>query len=103
VDLETARTDGTTRLTIVGELDLATADELVASGTLALDDPGCSRLLLDLSGVGFIDSTGLGTLVHLSNAAKRTDTALVLCDPAPRVVEVLRLTAMEDFFEVTKS
>jgi anti-anti-sigma factor len=47
-------------LAISGEVDMAVADELLRAATAALRDNSCDNLVLDLSEVTFIDSSGLG-------------------------------------------
>ncbi|MCK8433000.1 STAS domain-containing protein [Streptomyces sp. D2-8] len=53
----TRRADGTCVLTVVGEIDQSNADDLAA----ALDDAGGS-VVVDLTGVGYLDSAGLNVL-----------------------------------------
>ena len=65
----TRRADGTTILDIVGELDLATTPTLRAHGLAALATAGCTKLVLDLAGLTFLDSTGLGCWVELRKQA----------------------------------
>ena len=92
--------DGSHRLTVAGELDLASSSQLIVAGLEALDSHACTELQLDLSRVSFIDSTGIGALVQLKNAADDSGHRLVLIDPAPRVVEVLELSGMAGVFQI---
>lgn len=62
-----------------GELDLATIDTLRAALD-GLGQPG--RLVLDLRGLSFIDSTGLRLLVALHRRAQRDGFQLTLVAPA---------------------
>lgn len=87
-------------LTVAGEIDYDTERILREAGLAAFDAPGCSTLRLDMSGVSFIDSTGIGALVDLRTAAKEREAELVLVNPSRRVSEVLRLTALESVFDV---
>lgn len=87
-----------THIALSGELDVASARELRTAGRRALAEPDCTRLVLDLSAVEFIDSSGIGVLVELRNVAVEKQIRLELHDPSPRVVEVLRLTALDDVF-----
>ena len=58
------------QLLLSGEIDIASADALRNAGARAVDSLGPSdRLDVDLSGVTFIDSSGLGALVSIRNAA----------------------------------
>src|SRR5690349_11869919 len=56
--------DGAVVVSLVGELDLYNAHVVRERLTAAADDGGGERLVVDLSGVTFIDSTGLGVLVE---------------------------------------
>lgn len=86
------------RIVVAGELDVDSARELRKAGRHALAEPDCTRLVLDLSAVDFIDSSGIGALVELRNLAVAKQIGLELHDPSPRVVEVLRLTALDGVF-----
>ena len=67
--------DGVAHLVVAGEVDVSTAAELTAAGEQALSAPGCRGLRVDLADVSFLDSTGLGALVGLRNAALAGRTA----------------------------
>ena len=59
---EITRVDGWTILGVTGEVDVATAPSM-REQLIALIAGGDSRLIVDLSPVDFLDSTGLGVLV----------------------------------------
>jgi anti-sigma B factor antagonist len=76
---------GVTRVRLAGEVDIATAPQLGRW----LDDlvhDGHTRLLIDLSEATFIDSTGIGVLLHtVKQLRRRRGRLAVLCpDPAMR-------------------
>lgn len=77
-------------LVLAGELDLSTVDLLEQATREA---PGDERLILDLSGVTFLDSSGIRGLVRVSLA--REAGTVVVRDPPPRVVRVLRLVGLD--------
>jgi len=81
----------------IGELDLHSAGTLENEVTrLRLD--GHERIVVDLSGVEFIDSTGLRLLIGLHRAAQRDGRTITLV-PGPRQVQRLfELTATDAFF-----
>lgn len=54
--------------------------------------PGQRFLLLDLSGVDFIDSSGLGLLVRYAMRVKKDGGDLKLCCVAPRIQTTLKTT-----------
>jgi anti-sigma B factor antagonist len=102
LDIHTVALHDRTVVRLEGELDAYSAPALVA----CLDDlahQGTPALVVDLSHVSFVDSTGLGTLVAGYNAAvERGGTfELVACDP--RVVRVLEMTSLDQLFTVHAS
>ena len=56
-------------------------------------------IVLDLSGVDFIDSSGLGLLVRFLNRARTANGGMRLCRVPARVAEVLRITNLAPIFE----
>jgi anti-anti-sigma factor len=61
--IQTSRDGGGARVAADGEIDLSTCGEL-RDAVLACAE-GAERLLLDLQGIDFIDTTGLATLLEL--------------------------------------
>ena len=53
------------------------------------------HVVLDLSGIEFIDSSGLGLLVRLMNRARLTGGDLRICAVTPRLKEILRVTRLD--------
>lgn len=61
------------------------------------------RLLVDLSGVEYMDSSGVGTLVFVKREVERAGGRLVLLGLRPRVRSVLEITHLEKFFTIARS
>jgi anti-anti-sigma factor len=81
----------------IGDLDVATAPALHAQlGRTAAGDPA-PHLLVDLSGVTFMDCAGLRPLLAARN---RTGAAVSLRNPAPPVLRLLRLLGLTATFTV---
>jgi anti-sigma B factor antagonist len=59
-----------------------------------------TRLVLNLSGVSYIDSGGLGTRVGLYTTAQNSGGALKLASLTPRVGDLLQVTKLVTIFEV---
>jgi|ERR1700756_319694 len=83
--------DGIARLVMIGELDLAVADQVSASLTQRLADGVRERL--DLSRLEFIDSTGLRALITVVTAGRAAGANLVevdrtLASQVRRVIDV---------------
>ncbi len=102
LSLETAARDDWLVMTIGGELDLYTVTPLKEALSAAIAK-GSSRIALDLSGVGFMDSSSLGVLVvALKRARERGGTiALVGVEGSP--AKVLALTGLDSAFELLPS
>jgi len=82
-------------LWLSGELDLASAPRLKeAIHDVELD--GQRRLLLDLSQLSFMDSTGLAVVVAAREHADASGSRLVLRRPMPQVKRLLSLVGLID-------
>ncbi len=82
-------------LPIRGELDLATADSLVAWGCTTIDRH-VRLLLLDLCGLSFCDARGLSALVRIANHADAAGCRYSLIAPRPQVAGILRICGLGD-------
>lgn len=80
----------------LGEIDMATAPQLREA--IAGLDPG--DVLVDLSGISFMDSTGLSTLLDAQRRLVRQGHRLVVVCPAGTVRNVFRLTALLETLNV---
>ena len=87
-------------LPLVGELDLLTAPAAERDGHAALADPALKTLAINLRGVTFIDSTGIGVLIRLRVSADEHGQQLVLVDPSSQVQRVLQVTALDQVFTI---
>jgi anti-sigma B factor antagonist len=86
-------------LTLKGRLTLGESN-LVREKVTQLAAAGRYKLVVDLSGVDYIDSTGLGILVICFTSLKKQGGALKLVNPNKRNVELLLLTKLHTVFEV---
>ena len=78
---------------LTGEIDLSTAPRLSTVVSELLADPP-ARVVLDMAGVTFCDSQGLGTLVVLSRKASLAQSCLVLTNVADFLLRVLDITGL---------
>ena len=81
-----------------GELDLSTALPLEEE-LHGLQARGFQRLVLDLRGLTFLDSSGLRLLVNARRDALERGKKFSLIDGAPRVCRVLDITGLRPHFE----
>jgi len=87
------RTADETVLNLVGEIDMLTADKLTSAVNKVLTDAP-RRIVLDMSGVTFCDSQGLGTLVVLSRRASHAQSLLLLDNVGDFLMRVLDITGL---------
>jgi anti-sigma B factor antagonist len=79
---------------VTGELDIAATPELSTVMLMAARSPG-SLVVLDLSGVEFVDSTALGTILKAGGEVESAGKRLrVVCAEGPvrRLLEMTNLT-----------
>ena len=82
-----------------GELDLVGAPALAA----ALPESGDEPVILDLAGVGFMDSSGLRALLEARQTCLDVGRQFRIARPSEAVQRVLELVDLAREFEVTES
>jgi anti-sigma B factor antagonist len=91
---------------VSGEVDLHTAPRLRAALDAVTDDSSGDApadVVVDLTQVGFIDSTGLGELVGAHKALARRDATLHLAVTSGRILRLLSLTGLDEMLPVHQS
>ena len=83
------------RITVEGELDIATAPK-VEGALREPSDEGIQRRVLDLSGLTFMDSSGLRTILSAQAASRRDGWVLALVPGPPSVQRVFEITGVKD-------
>lgn len=98
-----SRTEGDWAVVDVeGEIDMFTAPKL-REQLVQLVDEGHYRIVVNLEGVTFIDSMGLGTLVGgLKRVKEHEGTLALVCSHRP-VMRVLTITGLDNVFPVHPS
>jgi anti-sigma B factor antagonist len=91
-DIDVTTDSGTIVAHLAGELDLTTRDAVVDALVPPLSANEASRLVVDMSGVTFCDSSGLGALLDVRRAAADADVAMVLRSVSRQVARLLDLT-----------
>lgn len=80
---------------LVGELDLAGIDAVRDAIAGAREDD-CARLALDLSGLSFLDSSGVRLLVEVDRAERAAGRELLVVRGGEAVQRVLALTRVDE-------
>jgi anti-anti-sigma factor len=81
-------------VSVIGEVDMASAPQLVD----ALADAH-GRVVVDLAGVTFLDSTGISALVNARNRLREEGDELSLRDPRDNVRAVLKVVGLSAWIE----
>jgi len=95
--VESARVGSSVVVAVKGEIDIATGPRLRAALAEALDEPGSGPVVVDLSKVTFLGSTGVAVLVDAdwqANQRKR-DLRVVVDRERPAVVRPLESTGID--------
>ena len=91
--------EGATVVTVVGSVDLTTAPEL-RERLLDLITEGHVRIVTDLTGTDFLDSTGLGALVGaLKRLRTKEGEMRLVCADGP-VRKVFSITSLDRVFPI---
>ena len=80
-----------------GEIDIFTAPRLQEALQEALQS-GIRRLIVDITNVSFIDSTGLSVLIDASRRLQERGARLEIVGSQANVTRVFKLTRLEDVF-----
>lgn len=99
LDLE-VESGPTTTISLTGDLDPATAPQLDAAIQDAIATDGLERVVLDLSKLTFIDSSGLRVFVTARQALTALDIELILRSPSATARRLLDITGLGEVLSV---
>lgn len=85
-----------------GEVDVYSAPALKDRITELLE-AGDTTLIVDLGGVGFLDSTGLGALVEARAATTEAGGSLPLVCSQERILKLFTITGLDGVFTIHSS
>jgi anti-sigma B factor antagonist len=99
LSLSTRDADGRTVLEVGGEIDVYTAPKL-REQIVSLVQDGHHHLVVDMEGVEFLDSTGLGVLVGgLKRVRAHDGTLAIVCTRDP-ILKIFRITGLTKVFPI---
>jgi anti-sigma B factor antagonist len=99
LSISTTTTDGVTRISVTGEVDVSNAPALRSALDKALATAATS-IEVDMADVAYIDSTGIGVLVGSAHRAAERGSSLVIANPQANVRRVLGLLGVNDELNV---
>jgi len=59
-----------------------------------------SKLVMNLEGIDYIDSTGFGMLLSILRTCKNSQSLLKLCNISPEVMELVKLLQLQTVFDI---
>ena len=102
--MQIATTPGSDRylITVSGEVDLATSPDLDVA-IIAAIDAGAASVVIDLSDVSFMDSSGLGVIVRALKRCRQAENDLDLVITNERVLKVFGITGLDQVIPIHAS
>lgn len=102
IEVKTRVVDDTTILSPVGEIDLSRAPSLRMHIT-AVQAKRPHRLIIDLTAVPYMDSSGVATLIEAMQIARRSGGKLVLCALQEKVRSIFEIARLETVFTIVST
>ncbi len=99
MDIQINEGESLVSVVVHGDIEMMTIKELKEK-LLDLGQNIDKDINLDLSGVEYIDSSGVGVLISLLKLQKKKGKLLKIKKVSPKVLNVLKLSSLSDVFEV---
>jgi anti-sigma B factor antagonist len=93
---------GTTVIVVGGELDAHTAPRLKEELAYVIES-GAHQLIIDLEGLEFLDSTGLGALLSALKRARAHDGSVDIICTQIRILRIFKITGLDRVFDIYDS
>jgi anti-sigma B factor antagonist len=90
-------------LDLKGKITLGEGDELLKDKVNSLVNQGYKKIVLNLEGVPYIDSAGLGEVVRTYTTVSRQGGSLKLLNLTKRITDLLSITKLLTVFETFDS
>jgi anti-sigma B factor antagonist len=103
MDIAERTVNDVTILDLKGKMTLGEGDELLKDKINSLLAAGRKKLLLNLEGVPYIDSAGLGEVVRTYTTVSRQGGSLKLLNLTKRIEDLLSITKLLTVFETYES
>jgi anti-sigma B factor antagonist len=100
LQISARRIDKTTIFDVTGDIDLANSPEVRKALLKELRETRTPRVVMNLSKVRYIDSSGVASLVEGLKASRDVGSRFILFGLSPSAREVLQLSRLLKIFEV---
>ncbi len=102
MDITTSDSSAGTVVAVTGELDVFTAPALEQELQRCIES-GKADIVVDLSGVDFLDSTGLGVMVKALKWAREAGGGLRVVATEERITKVFTITGLDEVMQLSGS
>ncbi|WP_321476031.1 STAS domain-containing protein [uncultured Paludibaculum sp.] len=100
VQIQTREVSGVTVMACVGTITLGESTSLFRNTLRELLKQGSRKILIDLGGVTYLDSTGIGELVGAYTSARNVSAQIKLARLPEKIYNLLQITKLITVFEV---
>ena len=100
LDIQQKEREGITILELKGRITVGPEASALREKVAALNAAGSRSIVLDLRGVDYIDSTGLGALVICATSLRKAEGNIKLLNLNRRNIELLIMTKLATVFEI---
>lgn len=90
---------GTVTVRLSGDLDHNTAAQIREELDRLIEDPGVKRLIFDLSGLGFMDSSGIGMMIGRYKIMNRRGGSMAVRSGGGQVDRLMELSGLYQIIE----
>ena len=99
LEVDRREQEGAVHLALIGELDLSTVEK-VEEELRKVEDGGAETVVLDLSSLSFLDSTGLRTIVTADQRARKSGRRLAIVKGPDTVHRVFTITRLDERLDI---
>jgi anti-sigma B factor antagonist len=103
LEVRTERNGARAVLILAGDLDLATVGVLHDAAAAQLASGDVRDLVLDLNGVTFLDSSGLGAMLQLRGDAMAAGGTVTICSAARGAARIIAIAGLSGTFGLPES
>ena len=98
--LDVRELESVTIVDLDGNLTIGGGDVMLRELTVELLHSDRKQIVLNMAGVDYMDSAGIGEMVACSKLANDRAATVKLLGPTRKVREMLRITRFEELFEI---
>jgi len=100
LEIQQREREGVVIVGLEGRITVGPESSALRDKVSALAAEGSRNIVLDLAGVDYIDSTGLGALVICATSLRKSGGNVKLLNLTPRSIELLVMTKLATVFEI---